>query len=75
MPDLLPWSILLVTVLLVVAMPWRRSDPHHEFMSELCRRLKRGEASTPDALGSDEANPRDHWFFTTDVHRSGRAHV
>jgi len=39
MEYLLPLSLLAVFVVLLAAMPWRRPDPNHEFMIEICRRL------------------------------------
>ncbi len=40
MPKWLPWALLVVVVLLVAAMPWRRPHPNHEFMLEQWSRLR-----------------------------------
>lgn len=34
---ILPLLLLAVVVILVAAMPWRRPDPHHQFMLELLK--------------------------------------
>lgn len=35
----LPWILVAVSVLLIVAMPWRRPDPHHVFIFGLVANL------------------------------------
>lgn len=44
----LPWICFAFLVLVVVAMPWRRPDPHHEFMLQLLSNL-RDDSLTPEA--------------------------
>ena len=40
MRHLLPFAILAVVAVLVVFVPpWHRTDPKHEFMFEMCKRL------------------------------------
>jgi hypothetical protein len=35
MQALLPWIIVAVVMLIVLAMPWRRPDPHHTYFLHL----------------------------------------
>ena len=76
---LLPWILAVIAIALVAAMPWRRSDPHHEFVFEICRRLAKGAPifldSDSHAPGTDEVESSDHWIGSTDLHRSGRSRV
>ena len=44
----LPWALLVFVAILLMAMPWRRPDPHHEFMLNLLQLLKQD-----DSAGSD----------------------
>ncbi len=39
MRNWLPWIFLGVYIAIVAAAPWRRSDPHHEFVLQLVRNL------------------------------------
>jgi hypothetical protein len=41
---LLPLQLLAVAVVLVVAMPWHRPDPHHLFFLELLQNHLRNES-------------------------------
>lgn len=39
MRALLPWICLVACLIVVSAMPWRRSDPHHDFIFDLVHHL------------------------------------
>lgn len=40
MADWLPWAFLAFVIVLLMAMPWRRPHPNHEFMLHLLRLLE-----------------------------------
>ncbi len=40
MRTLLPWICLSFCVIVVLAMPWRRPDPHHDFILNLLHQLE-----------------------------------
>ncbi len=40
MRTLLPWICLMFCLVVVAAMPWRRSDPHHDFILNLLHQLE-----------------------------------
>jgi len=58
---LLPLLLLAVAVVLVVAMPWHRPDPHHLFFLELLQNhLRNGPESSGDsAHGSNSRDTAD----------------
>jgi len=44
----LPWLFLLFVAVLVMAMPWRRPHPNHEFMLQMLGLLEEAETNTAD---------------------------
>ena len=56
MRHLLPLAILaIVAVLVVFVPPWHRTDPKHEFMFEMCKRL----AETAPAAGVEDPSSEE----------------
>jgi|GEM_PF-3321594 hypothetical protein len=49
MAEALPFALLVFLVAILVAMPWRRPDPNHEFMLELLRLLEDEHTSPSDS--------------------------
>ena len=48
MGNWLPWALLVFVAILLMAMPWRRPDPHHEFMLNLLQLLKQDDSEGSD---------------------------
>ena len=48
MTEALPFVLLVFLVAILVAMPWRRPDPNHQFMLELLRLLEDNQTSSSD---------------------------
>jgi hypothetical protein len=48
MAEALPFALLVFLVAILVAMPWRRPDPNHQFMLELLRLLEDNQTSSSD---------------------------
>ena len=46
MRTLLPWICLAILLVAVSAMPWRRTDPHHDFIIDLLQHLN----DDPDSI-------------------------
>ena len=64
MADWLPWAFLGFVIVLLMAMPWRRPHPNHEFMLHMLRLL---ESSGSCESSSEEAqHPRN---ASTSIHR------
>jgi len=49
MTDALPFALLVFLVVILVAMPWRRPDPNHQFMLELLGLLEDDQTSSSDS--------------------------
>ena len=49
MTDSLPFALLVFLVVILVAMPWRRPDPNHEYMLELLRLLEDNQTNSSDS--------------------------
>lgn len=52
MDNWLPWAFLVFVAILVVAMPWRRPHPNHEFMLHLLGLLEQDDSETPSVSSS-----------------------
>ncbi len=50
MRTLLPWICLIFCLIVVSAMPWRRPDPHHDFILHLLHELE-DEPQVTEASG------------------------
>jgi hypothetical protein len=48
----LPWALLVFVGILLVAMPWRRPDPKHEFMLKMLQLLEEDESDVLLKLGN-----------------------
>ena len=44
----LPWALLAFVAILVMAMPWRRPDPHHEFMLKMLQLLEQDDSESSE---------------------------
>lgn len=78
MRNYLPLAILVLVALLFAAMPWRRSDPRHDFMLEMCKRLAEGGPACVRAgefAASKEVRQSGHWTAVSDHHGTGSSHV
>jgi hypothetical protein len=75
----LPLAILAVVAFLLMAMPWRRNDPRHEFMFELCKRLAEGVPACTrfdtDIPGSEETHSSGYRTAAGHHHGAGGPHV
>jgi len=40
MSNWMPWALVVLFVLLLAAMPWRRTHPNHDFMFDMLRLLE-----------------------------------
>jgi hypothetical protein len=60
MRNWLPWVCLAVFVALIAAAPWRRPDPHHEFILRLISKLEDTSAAEQPAAGAMESEDLEH---------------
>ncbi len=76
MKNALPWICLVACLFAVLAMPWRRTDPHHDFIFSLLHQLE-GDAENIDAspLSAAEAAPIGHRTAPHNPDRHSRARV
>ncbi len=76
MRNTLPWICLVACLLAVSAMPWRRTDPHHEFIFNLLHRLDDdAEVSEASALNEPEAVSIGHRTATGNPDSHSRTRV
>jgi hypothetical protein len=71
MGDWLPWALLVLVGILLMAMPWRRPHPNHEFMLDMLRLLEDKDSnvdscSLPLGRGNADAKYRP---VSPDAHR------
>jgi hypothetical protein len=45
MGNWLPWALLVLVAILLMAMPWRRPHPNHEFMLDMLRLLEDNDSN------------------------------
>jgi hypothetical protein len=54
----LPWAFLVFVAILLMAMPWRRPHPNHEFIFDMLRLLEEedSDAANPSSSTGNRAN-------------------
>ncbi len=75
MPRWLPWALLVLLVLLVAAMPWRRPHPNHQFMLEQWSRLREDLPEEPPDKHSRRVPDGEHVAAAGHHHGAGSAHL
>lgn len=71
MRNWLPWACIAVSLIAVAAMPWRRPDPHHEFIFHLLTNLEDESATVGSSRGaSSEVDSLGHRTAASNSHRS-----
>lgn len=66
MSEWLPWALLVLVVMVLAAMPWRRPHPNHEFMLHMLRLLEDDNTSV-----ASESLPNGRRPNTDAKHRPG----
>lgn len=71
MRTLLPWICLAACLIVVSVMPWRRSDPHHDFILNLLHQLEDDSQGTEaSGVTAPEAAPLGHHTATGNPDRN-----